>query len=67
MQHTQRWIFHGKEDQFRVNTYANVHIDTSETIEEASAVEELMVWRCLFVWGHLWMLTITPQILRHKI
>jgi hypothetical protein len=44
-----------------------VHIDTSETIEEASAVEELMVWRCLFVWGHLWMLTITPQILRHKI
>jgi hypothetical protein len=37
-----------------------MHANTSEMIKEADAVEELIVWRCLFVWGHLWMLTITP-------
>jgi hypothetical protein len=26
--HTQRWIFHCEEDQFRVNTYANVHANS---------------------------------------
>lgn len=36
-----QWIFHGKEDQFKVNTYANVNIDTNEMIEEVDAVEEL--------------------------
>jgi hypothetical protein len=37
-----QWIFHGEEDQVRVNTYANMHTDTSETIEEVDSVEELI-------------------------
>jgi hypothetical protein len=36
-----QWIFHNEEDQFRVNTYANVHTVASETIEEVDVVEEL--------------------------
>jgi hypothetical protein len=41
-----RWIFHG-EDLFRVNTYTNMHIHTSERMEEVDAIEELFDNVCM--------------------
>jgi hypothetical protein len=42
-----RWIFHGEQYQSRVNTSSDMHIDTSEGIEEVDAVDELFDDVCM--------------------
>jgi len=47
-----RWIFHGEEDHFRVNTSTNMHTHTSEMMEEVDAVEKLLDDVCMGTFLH---------------